>query len=235
MNFFDAWIMSLVGDITQQSAILDALASHLKGNNLVKGGVVLSVYWWLWFSSGPKIKQTREVLLATLLGAFGAVATAKVLAVTLPFRFRPRHDPDLDFQLPIGAVKEALDGWSSFPSDHGAMFFALAAGLFFISRRAAYGLLAYVTLFIAVPRVYTGMHYPTDIAAGAIIGVVFALVFNLWRSTDVISGYALRWLDRHPASFYAGLFLLTMQVATLFDGVRGLASFAVKAAKMLVS
>ncbi|HWS62918.1 MAG TPA: hypothetical protein VN325_09195 [Steroidobacteraceae bacterium] len=35
---------------------------------------------------------------------------------------------------------------------------------------------------------------------------------------------AMRWLDRHPASFYTCFFLFSMGLASLFDPVRELAS-----------
>jgi undecaprenyl-diphosphatase len=233
-NALDTWVMSVAGSLTHRSEIFDLWIEGLKGNQLLKGGVVMAVFWWLWFGSEPKVKQAREVLLATLLGALAAAATARIAVILLPFRLRPLHDPDLHYQLPFGTSPEALDGMSSFPSDHAAVFFGLAAGLLFLSRPIGIAMLGYVALFIALPRIYTGMHYPTDILAGAFIGVVFATLANrLWRES-AMSALARRWVDEHPSSFYSAFFLLAFQVATLFDGARGVLAVGFRTLRLLV-
>jgi undecaprenyl-diphosphatase len=233
-NSLDAWVMSATGSLTHRSEILDLWIEGLKGNELLKGGVVMAVFWWLWFGSESKVKQAREVLLASLAGALAAAATARIAVILLPFRLRPLHNPDLHYQLPFGTSPEALDGMSSFPSDHAAVFFGLAAGLLFLSRPIGFAMLGYVALFVAVPRIYTGMHYPTDILAGAFIGVAFAALANRFWRQSAISGLARRWLDVHSASFYSAFFLLTFQVATLFDGARSVAAVGYRTLRLLV-
>jgi undecaprenyl-diphosphatase len=58
----------------------------------------------------------------------------------------------------------------SMPSDHATAAFALAFGvLLFLDRRAGFALTA-VAVLIGVARVWTGLHYPGDILAGAAIG-----------------------------------------------------------------
>lgn len=233
-NALDTWVMSATGSLTQRSEVLDLWVEGLKGNQLLKGGVVMAVFWWLWFGSSPRVKQARDVVLASLLGALAAAATARIAALTLPFRLRPIHDPDFHYQLPFDAAPEALDGMSSFPSDHAAVFFGLAAGLLFFSRRIGLAMLGYVALFIAAPRIYTGMHYPTDIIAGACIGVAFAALANRSWPRSSLSDFVQGWLDKHPASFYSAFFLLTYQVATLFDGARGIVAVGYRTLRLLV-
>lgn len=63
----------------------------------------------------------------------------------------------------------------SFPSDHAAMAFALAAALGFRSRTLGYWCLAMAAL-VAAGRVFVGVHYPSDVAAGAVIGVACARI-----------------------------------------------------------
>ena len=234
LNPLDSWIMSATGTLTHRSEILDLWIQGLKGNQLVKGGVLITVFWWLWFRSEPNIKRVRGVLLASLFGALAAVATARVAALSLPFRLRPLHEPDFDYQLPFWTSPEALDGMSSFPSDHAAVFFGLAAGFLFLSRKLGLVMLAYVTLFVAIPRVYTGMHYPTDILAGAFLGLVFAALANYFLPKLAMWDLILEWPDKHPPSFYSALFLLTLQVVTLFEGARSVASVGYRTLRLVV-
>ena len=53
----------------------------------------------------------------------------------------------------------------SFPSDHAVMAGAVAAGLWFVSRRL--GIIAAIAAVVmAFARVYIAAHYPQDVAAG---------------------------------------------------------------------
>jgi membrane-associated phospholipid phosphatase len=69
----------------------------------------------------------------------------------------------------------APSGDPSFPSDHAAAAFGIAVGVLLVHRSAGRILLAWAAL-IAVSRVLTGMHYPSDVVAGAVIGTVSAVV-----------------------------------------------------------
>jgi hypothetical protein len=60
-----------------------------------------------------------------------------------------------------------LSGWSSFPSDHACLFFALATGLCLISPVIGGLALLHASLIVSLPRIYLGLHYPTDVLAGA--------------------------------------------------------------------
>ncbi len=60
-------------------------------------------------------------------------------------------------------------GDPSFPSDHVTGAFAIAFAVFFLSRRAGVVLLVLATL-VALSRVFVGLHYPSDVGAGLLIG-----------------------------------------------------------------
>jgi undecaprenyl-diphosphatase len=63
---------------------------------------------------------------------------ARMLASALPFRLRPIHDETLFFLRPHGMGKTRIEEWSSFPSVHAVLFFALSIGIFFVSKKARY-------------------------------------------------------------------------------------------------
>ena len=65
----------------------------------------------------------------------------------------------------------------SFPSGHAAFFFALAAGVFIYYRK--WGILFYLfALAMGISRVIAGIHWPSDILGGAVIGIVSAYLVN---------------------------------------------------------
>ena len=157
------------------SGTFDRLVSNAVHVHLLKGGVVMAVLWWLWFrGAGPDQERTRQRLILTMAGGIAGVAIARTLAALLPMRLRPIHEPGIEFVLPLGMEATVLDGWSSFPSDHAVLFFALATGFWFVSRVAGAVTLAYAAVIICLPRIYLGLHYPTDILAGALVGIAVA-------------------------------------------------------------
>ncbi len=65
----------------------------------------------------------------------------------------------------------------SFPSGHAIFFFALATGVYFVNKRYGRGLLIF-SVFMGIARIAAGVHWPSDIAAGAILGVLIAIVIH---------------------------------------------------------
>jgi undecaprenyl-diphosphatase len=63
-----------------------------------------------------------------------------------------------------------------FPSDHATGAFAMAMGLWLYDRTI--GAIAFVlAAIVAFARVYVGVHYPSDVVGGALIGIAVALLF----------------------------------------------------------
>jgi membrane-associated phospholipid phosphatase len=127
-----------------------------------------------------KLSLAAATVLAVAGGAAGrraatlglgslAVTAAVVNLVFKPLGSRGRPDRaaqevplDRHVRMPIS---------SSFPSGHSAAAFAFATGVGHASPLAAaplYGLAA----LVAYSRVHTGVHYPGDVIAGSLVGVV---------------------------------------------------------------
>jgi undecaprenyl-diphosphatase len=86
----------------------------------------------------------------------------------------------------------------SFPSSHAVNNFAAATVLACYYKRWAWAFAGWATL-IAVSRVAVGVHFPSDVLGGAIIGTsIAALIVWLWRTieTRILPGSTDRSLIR---------------------------------------
>lgn len=225
MNYLDTAIIHFFNQFSQQSWLVDRGMTFLVGNDIVKGGIFMILFWGIWFtySDEPKRTNSRETILLTLGGACLALFLAMVLALILSFQNRPIFTAALNFKIPLGYTCP-LESWNSFPSDHAALFAALATGIWFISRPLALLTTAYLFLVILLPRIYMGLHYPSDLAAGAVLGVVCVLLVTKINLTRSITQGILRWGQKHEGLFYALFFFMTFQVATLFHSIRHIGS-----------
>jgi membrane-associated phospholipid phosphatase len=105
-----------------------------------------------------------------ICAALGPVAIGLNYAVKLAVR-RPR--PVLEGLPPLGGAPSSL----SFPSAHATSSFAVATAMVRVDPAMAGAFLAAVAL--ALGRPYLGMHYPSDVLAGAFIGVCLGLIVPL--------------------------------------------------------
>jgi membrane-associated phospholipid phosphatase len=126
----------------------------------------------VWFLLGATLAildndRWESWLICALLGPF---AIGLNYAIKLAVR-RPR--PVLEGLPPLGGAPSSL----SFPSAHATSSFAVATAMVRVDPAMAG---AFVVAFaLALGRPYLGMHYPSDVLAGALLGVVLGLIVPL--------------------------------------------------------
>ncbi len=222
VNPFDAGILHLVNQFAQRSWLLDKSVVFISEDPFTAGGIATTFFWWAWFRKSDQQTKQRKVILSGLALSFIALFVARGLALLLPFRVRPFLVTELGFRPPFGANEyyQDLIHWSAFPSDHAVLYFSLATCILLVSRNA--GILAYSHAFFVVcmPRIYLGEHYPTDILAGAVLGIGISSLCMNKKLQDMIADRPLRLLDASPAAFYACFYLCTFLFATNFNSVR---------------
>ena len=143
---------------------LDSAVRYLVSDYLVPAllGLLLLGMWF-----GAKDGATRERHQRGVLAAMIGMGVANLVTFVMNhhiIRDRPfvDHDLTLLFYYPTDP---------SFPANPAVVAFALAAGIWRGSRRI--GLVAYALAGLwGLSRVYAGVFYPSDVVAGALLGML---------------------------------------------------------------
>jgi undecaprenyl-diphosphatase len=165
---------------------------------------------------GRRVSRRRCVALAAAVAA--AFICTRLIAFATDF---PRPLGREALAVPIEAERwehlvSGMTGFGAFPSDHAALFFALAVGLFAWSRILG-GVGVAVAVFLSVIRIAVGFHYPSDMAAGALLGGLAGGLALLAASRPgrILDG-VVELSDRHPAIFYPLLFVVALDFTQHF-------------------
>lgn len=181
-----AWVNQGVGKFL----LLDRVTYLLVSDYFVP---LLMVFWMLglWFhgkDAGARDRNQRAVLSAAISLGFANLA---VLALNQHY-FRERPIAELELTNLLYAATD-----SSFPSNPAAIAFAVAMSIWLGNRRAS-ALVFFLAALWSFARVYNGLFYPSDVAAGALIGV----------SVSCIVALALRVIEPLPTWVLNGVRLL---------------------------
>jgi undecaprenyl-diphosphatase len=212
-----------INQFAKHSHVFDHIVVALLGQEMLQGSCFFVFLWWLWFRHPDAPFDDRVDVIRIIATICIADLLARILQQYLPVRLRPINDPALPFVLPYTEWPGALEHWSSFPSDHAIIYYALATAIW--ARHRLMGAIAFlwITVFCAFVRVYTGMHYPGDILGGAIVGILVMRLVDS-RSVPALLMPAIRrilaWEMRHPAPFYVLAVIGTIEFVTMCDDIR---------------
>lgn len=219
LNSFDFGITRWLNGFAGANDYVDYFAWRFANNDLIKGGVMVGLLWGVWSLDRPG-RDTNSDIIRTFVGMIVAIFIGRALQVFLPHRQRPLHEPALDFRLPENMPGNAMDGWSSFPSDHGVLYIAIAVALMFRFRIVGAFALSWAIVVIFLPRLYLGLHYLSDIVVGGALGAALMAVVMIVPAPENAMSALSRWRARHPILFQALAFMATFEAASQFRGSR---------------
>jgi undecaprenyl-diphosphatase len=121
-----------------------------------------------------KEKKWRQRIYFFCLALLSVILARGIIVETIRFfYYKPRPFSALQIQ-PL--IDHNIT--SSFPSGHAAAYFALALAIFYFDKKWG-GWALSMGVLMGAGRIFTGLHWPLDILAGALIGLV--TVFLLKR------------------------------------------------------
>jgi len=208
----DVSLYRAVNNLCGVNPTLDRIAIHAQ---IIQGTLFVGAVGALWFWPGDR-KRQRETIVITILAIAVSLILNRTVSTLLPFRDRPVYA--LGAKAPSLPWQADLEHWSSFPSDTATLVFAIAAGFWLASRwwGIVFGVFAICT---SLARVYLGIHYPSDILVGALLGTGTGLALNreFVRRKIAQPILAIEAHTRYQPYFY-GLFFIVL--AELGDGFR---------------
>ena len=141
------------------------------------------------FANGERLRAWRRAALAAVLSAGVALAIGKVIS-ELVDRARPFVVDPHGVHL---FSSHAAD--PGFPSDHATGAFAVAMAIY-LRNRLWGGIALVAAAVLSVGRVAIGVHFPSDVLAGAVLGCGVALVLftpplrtRIDRLADLVGGW----------------------------------------------
>ena len=115
-------------------------------------------------------KKTRKTGLRVIVALLFCLFVGNLFLKPLIARPRPYWVKDVDI-----LVKHLKD--YSFPSGHSYAASAFAASLWYENKKWSAFWFA-LAILMGISRLYLFVHYPTDVLAGLILGIVFAILAN---------------------------------------------------------
>ncbi len=176
LHSFDAFFYNIAFKLHESAAdsIITPIAtvvSFLGDNGLI----------WILLALGLLLfKKTRKIGVVVCLAIVLDVIVVNGILKVLIDRPRPWVTGDFP-QITRDYVQQRLisiPSDSSFPSGHTASAFAAATGLVMATdKKRGYTVFAVILAFmIAASRIYVCVHYPSDVFAGLIVGIILGII-----------------------------------------------------------
>ena len=181
----DIWVVTVLASLLRRHALIDLTIQSAIRHNILGGfwfAAALFVFW-LQGAKGndPKI---RLRILTTLVGSTLAILLTLLASAAISWP-PPIHHPDLSSLFPNYIDRNP--NTNCFPSQSTALYASVAAGIYSLHRRTGMFLWIAVAAFVALPRMYVGGHYLTDVVVGVVLAWIGFLVARYFLESTVIS------------------------------------------------
>ncbi|WP_439022519.1 undecaprenyl-diphosphatase [Bacillus thuringiensis] len=162
---FNIDIFRAINDLGKQYSSLNSAMVFLAEYMVYILGLIIIAYWF----TGSR--KSRMLIIQAMVAFVIAEVIGKIAG-----EFHLNYQPFAVLPHVNKLVDHTVD--NSFPSDHTILFFSICFS-FWLVRNKTRWLWLILAFCVAISRIWVGVHYPFDVAVGALIGCISA-VFSYW-------------------------------------------------------
>jgi undecaprenyl-diphosphatase len=160
----DIYFFKLINGLANNSKFLDSVGIFFADYfPYILGAILVLLFIW---------KKNRLMVISVAISVFlSRLVIAEIIKIIF-HRSRPYVVLDTAKKL----ITENTD-FKSFPSGHAAIFFAIALAVYFYNKKL--GIWFFVAaILIGIARIFVGVHWPSDVLGGAVIGIISGLIIT---------------------------------------------------------
>jgi membrane-associated phospholipid phosphatase len=192
---FDLWLANGLARLMPLHPKLDVGVQDAIRVNVL-GGLWFGLALFIWWNqSGRKGEREIQLRVMTILVGSALAILLTLLAGSAISWPPPVHYPGLE-KLYLGFLGPNLNS-NSFPSQSVALYASVAAGIYSLHKALGWVLWALVVLFVALPRMFVGGHFFTDVFVGCLLGLI-----GYWFARRILEARVTlrmeRFLDQMP-------------------------------------
>ena len=197
--------------ICPHSVFRDTVARFVAENPLVSSFIIAASFYNFWKIKDERALWRRRHLIAIIVACLVAVSVTGILRPWLHWPSSSRAEGFRDL-FPAHLWGTGTD--NSFPSHSTLAYVLVAFGFWPLSRTISVLSAVFVLLFVSLPRIYVGGHYPIDVLATLPLAVAVLLLISWWAAGSEL---ASRLVPVSPAGGWAD-FILFFWFFELADG-----------------
>ncbi|MFB6496728.1 undecaprenyl-diphosphatase [Bacillus haynesii] len=160
-------VFRFINDLGKEYSMLNPAVYFLAEYMMYFLGAWLVIYWFT-----RKTKNRLMVIYAVI-----AFVIAEILGKMMGSLYS-NYQPFATLPNVNKLIEHEID--NSFPSDHTILFFSIGFLIFLFHKKTGW-LWLVLAFTVGISRIWSGVHYPLDVAAGALLGVLSAL-FVFWTA-----------------------------------------------------
>jgi undecaprenyl-diphosphatase len=166
---FDVWLVTEFAKLLGRCPVCDRGVQSAIAHNVLGGLIYAVILFVVWTEGAIQGKaETRQrvltILVATAFTIVLAIISGKLITWPPPAR-----------QAALAGLYanyiEQNPNTNSFPSHSTAVYSVVAAGIYSLHKRLGCTLWIGVVVLVALPRIYVGGHFPTDVLVGVMLGI----------------------------------------------------------------
>ncbi|WP_019241142.1 MULTISPECIES: undecaprenyl-diphosphatase [Bacillus] len=159
---YNADLFRLINDLGKDNTFLNPLFIFLAEYMIYFLAFALLVFWF------TRTRQNR-LMVGSAVFSF---ALAELIGKSLG-HFYSNYQPFVELSNVSKLIEKDIG--NSFPSDHTMVFFAICFTFFLFNKRFR-SLWLFLAIFVAISRMWVGVHYPADVLTGAAVAIVSSFI-----------------------------------------------------------